>query len=95
MNQAERVRKQPSNLITGIMVVGTPIQRAACGKSWWTIHLKTRCLGVQSRETNWSEEPLGAATDVQFVSVPHDWRETISKSELGQKIQRFTISVSY
>ena len=83
MNQVERVRKHLSNLITGIAVAGAPIQTAASGRSWRTIPLKTRCLGRQSRETNGSQEPLLAATGVQYVSVPNDWRETISRQEAG------------
>ena len=50
MNQAERVHKHPSNLITGIAVAGAPVETAASGRSWWTIPLKTRCLGRQSSE---------------------------------------------
>ena len=79
MKQVERVRKHASNLITGIAVVGAPMQTAASGSRWWTISLKTRCLGWQSRETNGSQEPLGARSGVQFLSVTSDWRETISR----------------
>ena len=79
MNQAERVHKHPSNLITGIAVAGASIQTAASGRSWRTIPLKTRCLGRQSRETNGSRETLCTATGVQYVSVPNDQRETISR----------------
>src|SRR5216684_4030631 len=50
MDQIERVRQHPSNLITGIAVAGAPIQTAASGRSWWTIPLKTRCLGRQCSE---------------------------------------------
>jgi hypothetical protein len=50
MNRVERVRKHPSNLITGNAGVGAPIQTAASGRSWRTIRLKTRCLGRQSTE---------------------------------------------
>src|SRR5437660_11834821 len=49
MNQIERVHKHSSNLITGIAVVGAPIQTAASGRSWRTIPLKTRCLGGSPR----------------------------------------------
>jgi hypothetical protein len=72
MDQVERVRKHPSNLITGIAAVGEPIQTAACGRNWWTISLKTRCLGWQCRETNGSRETLCTATSVQYVSVPNN-----------------------
>ena len=50
MNQVERVRKYASNLTTGIAVADAPIQTAASGRSWWTIPLKTRCLGRRSSE---------------------------------------------
>src|SRR5260370_41968546 len=89
MNQAERVHQQPSNLITGIAVVGAPIQTAACGRSWWTIPLKTRCLGRPSRGSNGSQEPLRASTGVQFVSVPKGQRETISGLRAGTKNTTF------
>jgi hypothetical protein len=72
MDQVERVRKHASNLITGIAVGGAPTQTAACGRNWWTIPLKTRCLGWQGRETNGSRETLCTATGVQYVSVPND-----------------------
>jgi hypothetical protein len=85
MNQAERVRKQPSNLITGIAAVGGPVETAASGRNGWTIPLKTRCLGGESRETNGSRDTLGAATGVQFVSVHNDRRESMSRLTLGEK----------
>jgi len=50
MKQVELVHKHASNLITGITVVGAPIQTAASGRSWRTIPLKTRCLGGESSE---------------------------------------------
>jgi hypothetical protein len=50
MNQVERVRKYASNLTTGIAVADAPIRTAASGRSWWTIPLKTRCLGGESSE---------------------------------------------